>query len=302
MGGSAAPGAHAARGNTLKRESGRMDILTGLRESLTDAWSALVAALASHLPALLGAIALLVVGWFAARLLRALVLRLTRLLDGLIQHFYLRRGLEPPRHGLASGRVLGELIFWVVILFFLTAAMHVLGVVAFTEWMNRVLAYLPTLVVGGIIILAGFLVSVLARDLVVAATPLPPPQRLVVGRSVQFVILITAIVIGADQVGINVTFLIIMTAVVAASLLGGLAAAMSLGARGYVANLIGTRQLRESYRVGQTIRIGGHQGVILEFTPVAIVLETAEGRLTLPGRLASEEPILLLMGDGDGQA
>jgi len=87
--------------------------------------------------------------------------------------------------------------------------------------------------------------------------------------------------------------------VLMATLLGGLALAMSLGARSYVANLIGTRYLRESYRVGQRIRIGEHDGVILDFAPTGVVLETAAGRTLLPGQLFQNLPSLLVVEDGD---
>lgn len=248
-----------------------------------------------QMPGLLAAVALLFLGWLVARLLRSVAIRALRAVETLIQRVYHHRGLDVPANALASTRVLGEIMFWVVMLFFLTAAMHVLGIETFTVWMNRVVSYLPTLVVGALIILAGVLVSNLARDLVIATAPISAVARRLLGRSVQGMILVTAIVIGADQIGINITFLVILTAVFAAAVLGGLALSMSLGSRTYVANLIGTRYLREVYRVGQQVRIGEHEGRILDFTPTAVVLETALGRMILPGKVFQEQPSVLLL-------
>ena len=75
------------------------------------------------------------------------------------------------------------------------------------------------------------------------------------------------------------------------------ALALSLGARTYVANLIGGHQLRHSFSVGQTIRMGGFEGRILDLTPVSVVLETEEGRVSLPAKLAGEEAIVLRIGE-----
>lgn len=272
-----------------------METFSAWRESLGALGAQVGEHLARLLPHLLGAIVLLVIGWLAARLMRALTVRLAHMLEATIQRLYQHRGVTPAPSALASGRVLGELVFWVVILVFLTAAMHVLGVETFTAWVNRVLAYLPTLVVGALIIIAGFLLSSLARDLVVAAAPLETASRRLLGRAAQAVILVTAIVIGADQIGLNITFLVILTAVVLGALLGGVALALSLGARVYVANLIGARYLRETYRVGQRVRIGEHEGRVLEFTPTAVVLETAMGRATLPGKIFHEAPSVLMV-------
>jgi len=278
-----------------------MDTVTAWREALGGLTSQLGERLALWLPNLFAAVALIIVGWLAARFSRILTLRLITLLDGAIQRLFQHRGATAPPSALASGRVIGELVFWVVMLFFLTAAMHILGVETFTAWMHRVLGYLPTLVVGALIILAGFLVSSLARDIVVAAAPLESPSRRLLGRATQIIILVTAVVIGADQIGININFVVIITAVILATLLGGVALALSLGSRSYVANLIGIRYMREIYRVGQRLRIGEHEGRVLEFTATAVILETAAGRTIVPGKTFNEMPSVLLVDEAGNE-
>jgi len=278
-----------------------MDTVTAWREALGGLTSQLGERLALWLPNLFAAVALIIVGWLAARFSRILTLRLITLLDGAIQRLFQHRGATAPPSALASGRVIGELVFWVVMLFFLTAAMHILGVETFTAWMHRVLGYLPTLVVGALIILAGFLVSSLARDIVVAAAPLESASRRLLGRATQVIILVTAVVIGADQIGININFVVIITAVILATLLGGVALALSLGSRSYVANLIGIRYMREIYRVGQRLRIGEHEGRVLEFTATAVILETAAGRTIVPGKTFNEMPSVLLVDEAGNE-
>lgn len=249
-----------------------------------------------YLPTLLAALGLLLVGWLVARLLRTAAVHLSRLLEQAVLRVA-RRPL-PPRSHLPPpwGNILGSIVFWVVILFFLALATHVLGLEAFSTWLNRVALHLPTLLVGALIILAGFLVSALTRDLVIATAPLQEAQRILFGRIVQLVILIAAIVIGADQIGMNVTFLVILASVVLGTLLGGVALAVSLGAKTFVANLIGAQSVRTQYQVGQIIRIATYEGRILALTPTAVILETPEGRVTLPAKFFSEQPTVVLMG------
>jgi small-conductance mechanosensitive channel len=265
--------------------------------ALEKAYTGLVQRLAESLPNLIGALLLILAGWLIGRLLRVLTVRLIHLLDRAIRRLS-RSNAERPGILAASAGVLGSVVYWVAVLFFLTAATQVLGLDAFLGWLNRVVAYLPTLLTGGLIILAGFLLSALVRDLVATAAPVADSQRVLLGRVAQFVILITAIVIGADQIGIKVTFLVIMVTVLASTLLGGLALALSLGARTYVSNLIGAHYLSRQFRAGQTVRVGNYEGHILEFTATSIVLETADGRVNLPAKIYHEEPIVLLMGGG----
>jgi len=276
--------------------------MNGLPEwmhSIGDSVERLTARVWEQVPGLFAALVLLIVGYLAARLLRGAAIQALRGVDALIQRVYHRYGVETPARALASARVLGEIVFWVVMLFFLTASIHMLGVDSFTSWMNRVVSYLPTLVVGALIILTGVLLSNLARDLVMAATPVDPGSRRLLGRTVQVSILVLAVVIGAGQIGINTTFLIIIASVLLATILGGLALAMSLGSRSYVANLIGMRYLRDFYRSGQRIRVGDHEGRILEFTATGVVLETAAGRTWIPGKVFQEAASILIVEPAD---
>jgi len=263
--------------------------------------SAVMGSLVQYLPSVLGAVLLLVAGWLLAKLLRIVVTRGVLALDALVARALSGTRAERPRVA-ASATVLGTIVFWVVLLFFVTAATKVLGLETFTQWLGNVLQYLPTLTAGVLIVAAGYLLSAFVRDLVVAtATRLDPAQRTALARTAQGAILLTAILVGADQIGVRVTFLAIMVGGVAAAMVGSIAIAVSLGARSYVANLIGAHYLRQSFEVGQRVRVAGHEGRIVQLTTLSVVLETPDGRVTLPGRIFNEEPIVVLAGDpGNG--
>src|SRR3970040_1127643 len=144
--------------------------------ALEKAFTGLVQRTAETLPNLIGALLLLLVGWLLARLLPAGEVRLIHLLDLPIRRLS-SRNADRPGILSASAEVLGSIVFWVVVLFFLTAATQVLGLDAFLGWLNRVVDYLPTLLTGGLIVLAGFLLSALVRDVVATTAPVADRQR-----------------------------------------------------------------------------------------------------------------------------
>jgi small-conductance mechanosensitive channel len=271
----------------------------GLGDALADAASAIVERFVAYLPSVLGAILLLIVGWALARLLRALTMRAVLLLDRLLSRIG-GPGGERFRVGRASA-VLGTVVFWVVLLFFVAAATQVLGLQAFTDWLARLINYLPTLIAGVLIIAAGYIVSRFVADLLLAtATRLAHTQRLALARVAQVMILVGAILVGADQVGIKITFLAIFAAGAAATIVGGVALAVGFGARDYIANLIGAHYMRQAFPVGQFIRVAGHEGRILEVTATVVIIETGEGRVTLPGRIYNEQPIAVISRRNNG--
>jgi len=276
-----------------------MNTYESLRASLGNAFSQLGAQLAEYAPKLLGAALLLLVGWLIARLLRGLAVKLMHVLELVLYRLWRAPAGKVSALPSASVEIVGTILFWVVIVFFAAAATHVLGLDAFSSWLKDLMAYLPTLVAGLLIILAGVLLAGFARDLTVAAlAALPDSQRLQLGRIVQGAILVTAVVMGADQIGIEITFLVVLAAVTTSAVIGGVAMAVSLGARTYVANLIGAHYLRHAFEPGQRVRIGATEGTILELTTVSVVLETEQGRASIPAKVYNEQTIVLLSPKG----
>lgn len=263
-------------------------------QALDNVGSATVDRVVAHLPQLLGAVVLLVLGWLLARLLRLVTQRGVALLDSLVARSTGRSRFRIGR----TAVVLGTIVYWVVLLFFVAAATQTLGLQTFTIWLSRLLDHLPTVAAGLLIIVAGYLLSGFVAEIVQAtATGLPAAQRRALARAAQGATLVVALLVGADQIGLKVMWIAIFAALVVASVLGGLAIAISLGSRGYVANLIGAHHLRQALQPGQRVRVAGHEGRIVDITATSLVLETETGRVVLPGKLYHDMPIELVARD-----
>lgn len=259
----------------------------------------LVSEFITYLPNLLGALLLIAGGWFVARLLRATAIRLAdgvnRLLDTLV-----------PTGGLSGFRLsrrvidlIGDAVLWLFLFGIVTIAADVAEFVTFSNWLKDVVAYLPHLLGGGFIILAGYLISAAIRDVVsTALASMGIGQSELIGAAAQWATFLTAVIVGIEQVGVDVTFLIVVIAIIVGSLLGGMALAFGLGAKPLATNLIGTHYLQQQYSPGQFLAIGGHEGQVLEFAATGIVLETEDGRSTLPGAVYFNEKITVKGGDG----
>lgn len=276
-----------------------MGYLSAVRDAVTALASSVLERAAEHTPAVAGAIVLLLLGWLLARILRTLTTRILGLLESLGGRLL---STESDRGQFTrSIQSIGTIVFWVVFLFFVTAATRVLGLDMFSVWLGRLLDYVPTLLTGGLIVAAGWLLSRFVGDVTVATTGrLELASRQLVGRAAQISILMVAILVGAEQVGIRITVLVVLLAAAALTVVGAITVSVSLGARSYVANLIGAHCLRHAFEVGQRIRVGGYEGRVLDVSTTAVILETADGRVSVPGQLYNTEPILLLTEGGSG--
>lgn len=264
-----------------------MDSYAAWAEQLRQSGALLIERLLGYLPSLFAAAAVLVAGWLVARLLKALSVRLMQGADRLWQRLVTRSPL-PAGTSLRrpSGKVVGSLVFWLVMLFFLAAAAEILGIKVFAEWLAAVVAYVPALVAGIVILIAGVLIGNLARDLVEAtAESADIRQSEFIGRAVQLAILGTALLIGADQIDIEVRFLVSILTVFVAAVLGGAALAFGLGARHFISNLIAARNLRPRLQAGQYLRIQDMEGVVLEVTATDVRLQGEQGEYSVPAHL-----------------
>jgi small-conductance mechanosensitive channel len=196
--------------------------------------------------------------------------------------------------------LVASILFWITLFVFVTAALDTAGLTAVSAWLERIVEFLPGIVTGGLIILVGYILSTLVRDVTLAAAHAAEfTESVVISRLAQAITLVTALVIGLDQIGIDVTFLTTMLGVTSAAVLFGFALSFGLGARSLVSNLIAAHHLRDILEPGQDIRVGEYEGTVLEVSTTAIILDTPEGRTSLPASLYQEQAMVMLLQDGD---
>ncbi|MFH1569072.1 MAG: mechanosensitive ion channel domain-containing protein, partial [Gemmatimonadota bacterium] len=115
------------------------------------------------------------------------------------------------------------------------------------------------------------------------------------GRLVQTAVVLVAVAVAIEQVGIDIQFLTTASVVTLGVLLFGAALAFGLGARTTVSNILAAHYLRRTYTVGQTVRIGELKGEIVQITATAVILRSAEGRALVPAKVFSETITVLVV-------
>jgi len=264
-------------------------------EGLATGFHSMAAQVLAYLPKIAAAVLVLVLGWLLARLLRLLIVRAIGRVDQLWHRFISKRGLEhlQPRH--PPARIVGELVFWLLMLLFVTLATEILGLGIFGTWLKEIVSHLPLVAAGLLIVLVGFVISSLARDMVSSAsTSAGLSHGELLGRTVQVIILFIAIIIGVDQIGIDIMFLSVVAGIIMVTTLGGIALAFGLGARTHVSNIIAANQLRQVFQVGDKVRIADIEGRVTDISVSRVFMETTEGSVTVPAKLFDEKVAIII--------
>lgn len=270
-------------------------IMTSLQESAAMALSSIV----NYAPSLIAATLVLLLGWLLARLARTAAKRLLDGLNGFLERVFRHGAVPGPRLSTGATAILGEAAFWLVVFLSLTIAAKVAELPAISSWLDQVVNFLPNLLVGVTLIVAGYFVSVVIGDQVEnAAREAQSSQSALVGKISQGIVFVVVAIIGLDQMGVDVTFLVAIFAVAVGAVFVGFSIAFGLGAREYVSNLIGARSIRHHLSAGLMVRIGETEGALLEITQTQIALDTEDGRALVPARLAEETGVLIVSRDG----
>jgi small-conductance mechanosensitive channel len=269
-------------------KSGLLNLLTGAVE---------------YLPQLAAALVVLLLGWIVARIVRRLVNRLGGNINNLIDRTLQGASLPSARLSPGTVAILAQIAFWVVIFVAITIAARTAGVTGVSVWFSELVEHIPNLLIGAVIIVVGHFASRLVGEQVSTAAGNSGRERgALMGRLARAVIFVTALIIGLDQIGVNVTFLVAMFAVAAGTIFLGFSIAFGLGAREFVSNLIGARTARREFTVGQRVKIGEVEGEVLEISATHVAVETADGKALIPAQEASVSTITVLSStslDGD---
>ena len=117
---------------------------------------------ARFMPQLIAAVILLLLGWIFAKLARSGVIRLLKLLhfDKATEKSGLESFLKHAELDLSVASILGNLIYWLIILVMIVTVANSLGLQMVADLFNKVVFYIPNVIVAILVLVFG---TILAR-------------------------------------------------------------------------------------------------------------------------------------------
>jgi small-conductance mechanosensitive channel len=171
----------------------------------------------------------------------------------------------------------------------------ILGLSLITTGIESVLRYTPNIFAAILVLFAANILGKLISEFIsTISVKIGFSHGNTFGRIAQTLVLLTAIIIVVDQIGIEVTFLITMISITMAALFFGAALAFGLGARTSISNILATFHVRKIYKEGDYIKIGEIEGTIQKIESAFIILDAETGQFAVPGNEFSETKSLLI--------
>jgi hypothetical protein len=175
------------------------------------------------------------------------------------------------------------LVFWAVMVIFLLASVHTLGVTVVTATIDRLVAYFPTLIGAALtallgLLLARFVASVTASAALAAGIGTAPR----IGFLVQVLGVGLVAALTVEQLGIKTDILVLpLTALLGATALA-VGLAFALGAQPIITHILAGHFLKQSLPRDRFVEIDGDRDIVERIGPTDTLLRNGDRRWSVP--------------------
>ena len=260
-------------GNTIVETS--KESTTVLKESFVDFWKEII----QNAPNLIAAIIILVLGYVVARFV-------ARAISLLCERIGLQRGAE--RSGLVQSmkqagiertvpQIMGMIVFWLLMCIFLMAGFKVMGLDAVSTAMEKVISFIPLLLVATLIVVVGLLIATLLRGVIATSADrmgLSYAQQLASAAYYGLILLTLLTVLRNLEIELELLNNLILIGAGAVGV--GFALAFGFGGRDVVGGILAGYYVRQRMQPGDQVRFADMEGTVRDVGPVATIVETEE--------------------------
>jgi small-conductance mechanosensitive channel len=204
-------------------------------QAVTQSLSEGLGAILGALPALIGAIIILLIGFIIAKVLQGIVTRVLQSMgfQGWMESGGIKQFFDRSQTQQTPLSILGKLIFWLVFFIAITMAVDTLGISAISDVLAQFIAYIPQIIAAILILVLATLLANFVAGIVRGAT-----GSNVIGSVAQYAIIVFAAFAALTQLGIAPeliapTFLILLGGVTLAA-----AIAFGLGGKGVAQKIV----------------------------------------------------------------
>ena len=253
-------------------------------------WQEAIAASFNHafgqiivmLPNVLAMLVVIVVGYIVAHVLDKFATALSQSLG--LETAAERSGMRTSMKQVGINRsvpaIVGQIVFWLTMCVFVAAAFNILGLQTVSAAMEKIVAYIPNLLVATVVVVVGLLVAGFLRGVVAASADrvgISYAENLANG--VYYVLALMTFIGAFDQLHIEFGLLKELILIACGGLALGFGLAFGLGGREVMGGILAGYYTRQRLHAGDRVHVAGMEGTVREVGPVATVIETEEDGL-----------------------
>jgi len=259
-----------------------MNFIEITQNALTQTFSAF----GNALPGIIGALVLLLVGYFIAKIIARIIRKALQMakVDTLADKLQDIELVSKSGLNIVPSAIISKVVYYMVFLAFVIASASALGVEEISTLINQLVAYIPKLLVAAVILAIGLWFANFIKDILKTALDSMGVSGSGIISNIVFYFLFINIALSAlGQAGIDMSFLNNNLTMI----LGGAVLAFAIGygfaSRDVMANLLGGLYGRNKFQKGDVIRVNDTKGQVVDMDATSLTLQSENNtRVVIP--------------------
>ncbi|OUR91154.1 hypothetical protein A9Q87_11840 [Flavobacteriales bacterium 34_180_T64] len=241
--------------------------------------------LAGVIPNLLGAIAIIILGWLVTKIVVGIIKKALKLakadkLDDKINDIEL---FGDKKLNFNIIKIVSKFVKWILYIMIVIIVADVLNLTMISEEIRNILRYLPQLFSALVIFTLGLLLAnVVKKGIKSFFESMELSGAKMISQAVFFLLIIFISITALNQAGVDTEIITSNITMIMASFLLAFSIAFGLGAREVVGDLLRTFYARKTYEIGQKIEFQNTVYEVEAVDNISVILKNEQGRLVVP--------------------
>ncbi len=235
---------------------------------------------AEFMPNIFAAIALLLVGYFVARITGLVIRKLLAKigLDKLTERAGIAGAVEISGFETSASAIIGNIVYWLIFLTFLIAAADALGLPRVSSTIDGFVSYLPKLIGALLVVIIGLFAAHLVRTAIeTAADGMQLDYGKPLGSIIYALMVVVIISLAIGQLEIETDLLNQVVSILLLAIAAAVALSLGLGTRSIAGNIVAGLYARDLFPPGDTIKVGEVSGRVIEVSTTNTLIELEDG-------------------------
>lgn len=235
--------------------------------------------IASILPNIIGAIVMLVIGYFIAKALSYVIKAFsTKLkLDAFAEKLEVDTMLQKLEINSSFSDILTKISFYIIFMIFIMSAAETLELNIMAGFFESILTYLPNIIVAMLILLFGlFIANKVNKMIINNAIDMNIDYGEYLGKMVYFFIIVISFSLAIGQLQIEITLLNQVASIILVAIGLALAISLGLGSKELSSHAIAGSYIKDIYKIGDHISIDEIEGEIIQLHTTKVIIKTKD--------------------------
>jgi len=246
-------------------------------------------------PSLLSALVILILGLIIAKIVSKIVYKVLKKsgIDKLGDKLKQIDIVEKSNVVIKISKLLSEIIYYFIVLFFTVAATSVLGIPEISNLVSDIFSFIPNLIVALIILILGTLFADMVKRVVsTALSSLGVGSANLIASFLFYFLFINIAIVALGQAKIDTDFLSQNLSIIIGGVVAAFAIGYGLASKDIMANMLSSFYSKDQFKIGQKVTIDDSTGIVLGVDKSSLTIKTETGKVTFPLRIATNTKVI----------